>query len=113
MLQLDHNNPHPPVTRHVGYTTCGRTPPVYAMTAPPVHTVTHMDKVRLMGAAEIQARLGVSRQWAYELIARRSFPAPYATLAMGSVWAADDVEAWIRQNRPELAEDAEEAQPES
>lgn len=63
-----------------------------------------------MGAAEIQARLGVSRQWAYELIARRNFPEPYATLAMGSVWAATDVEAWIRQHRPDLAEEVEGSQ---
>ena len=60
-----------------------------------------------MGASEIQARLGVSRQWAYQLVQRRDFPAPYQVLAMGSVWDEADVEAWIRENRPELAEDPE------
>lgn len=58
-----------------------------------------------MGAAEIQQRLGVSRQRAYTLVQRRDFPEPYATLAMGSVWLAEDVEAWIKEKRPELLED--------
>jgi prophage regulatory protein len=57
-----------------------------------------------MGAAEIQARLGFSRQWTYALIQRRSFPEPIAILAMGSVWLASDIEQWIEQNRPHLNE---------
>lgn len=56
----------------------------------------------LMGAAEIQERLGVSRRWAYTLITRYDFPRPYQTLRMGSVWDADDIEAWIRIHRPDL-----------
>jgi predicted DNA-binding transcriptional regulator AlpA len=60
-----------------------------------------------MGAKEIQDRLGVSRQRAYLIIGRRGFPEPYQTLAMGSIWLQDDVERWIQQNRPELAEEPE------
>jgi predicted DNA-binding transcriptional regulator AlpA len=63
--------------------------------------------VRLMGQTEIRERLGYSRQRVYILTGRRDFPAPRWTLAMGKVWWADDVEAWIRANRPELAEDIE------
>jgi prophage regulatory protein len=60
------------------------------------------NDIKLMGAAEIQARLGYSRQWTYALIQRRSFPEPIAVLAMGSVWLAQDVEKWVEQNRPDL-----------
>lgn len=63
--------------------------------------------VRLLGATEIQHRLGISRQRAYILTGRREFPAPRWELAMGKIWWAEDVEAWIRANRPELAEDPE------
>jgi len=56
-----------------------------------------------MGPAEIQARLGVSRQRAYILIGRRDFPEPWVELAMGKVWRSTDVEKWIRDHRPELA----------
>lgn len=63
--------------------------------------------VRLMGATEIQQRLGFSRQRTYILVNRRDFPAPRWKLAMGKVWWRDDVEAWIRESRPELAEDPE------
>ncbi len=55
-----------------------------------------------MGASEIQARLGFSRQWTSALIQRRTFPEPIAVLAMGSVWLAQDVEDWVERNRPDL-----------
>lgn len=61
-------------------------------------------KVQLMGAWEIRERLGYSRGWVERLISRRDFPEPYATLRMGSVWDAEDVERWIRENRPEINE---------
>lgn len=66
-----------------------------------------MDKIRFMGASEIGQRLGVGRSRAHAITRDRDFPAPYQTLAMGSIWDARDVEAWIRDNRPELAEDPE------
>lgn len=67
------------------------------------------DKIGLMGAQEIQERLKVSRQRTYTLIKRKGFPEPYVTLAMGSVWLTDDVEAWIADNRPHLNADETEA----
>lgn len=63
--------------------------------------------VRLMGQTEIAARLGWSRQRTYIVTGRREFPAPRWELAMGKIWWAEDVETWIRANRPELAEDPE------
>lgn len=61
-----------------------------------------------MGSAEIGARLGgVSRERVYQLTQRRTFPEPYAKLAMGFIWLEDEVEDWIREHRPELAEDPE------
>lgn len=61
-----------------------------------------MGKLRVMGAAEIADRLKVTRQRAYQITARRDFPEPIAHLAMGQVWDTEDVEAWIREKRPNL-----------
>jgi len=66
-----------------------------------------MHKIRLMGAAEIQELLGVGRARAYQLVNRKGFPDPAAVLKMGSVWLAEDVERWVREHRPEIAEDPE------
>jgi prophage regulatory protein len=63
-----------------------------------------MAKLRVMGANEIAERLGVTRQRAYQITARRDFPEPLAHLAMGQVWDTADVEAWIKVRRPELGE---------
>ena len=62
------------------------------------------SKIELWGAWEIRQRTGYSREWVQRLISRRDFPEPYATLRMGSVWDARDVEAWIFANRPHLDE---------
>lgn len=62
----------------------------------------------LMGTSEIRQRLRISRERAYQLVNRRDFPAPVQRLAMGQVWLAEDVEAWIRVNRPHL-DDPDEA----
>jgi predicted DNA-binding transcriptional regulator AlpA len=70
--------------------------------------MTGRPTFRLMGAAEIGKRLGgVSRERVYQITQRRTFPEPYQRLAMGFVWLAVDVEEWIRERRPELAEDSE------
>lgn len=70
-------------------------------------SVCSVEKIRLMGAAEIQRRLGLGRNRVFQITSNRNFPEPYAVLTMGSVWAAADVEAWIKVHRPELAEDPE------
>lgn len=64
------------------------------------------EKIRLAGAYETQILLGVSRQRAYQLTSKPTFPAPLATLDQGKVWAVDEVEDWMRRHRrrrPELA----------
>lgn len=63
-----------------------------------------------MGAQEIERRLGVSRQRVQQLTARSDWPAPYDELAMGKVWRIEDVEAWIRDNRPDDIPDVDEQQ---
>ncbi|SCF38605.1 hypothetical protein GA0070216_112120 [Micromonospora matsumotoense] len=47
----------------------------------------------------------VSRQRASVIANQRNFPEPVAVLAMGKVWRKSDVEAWIREHRPELTKD--------
>ncbi len=66
-----------------------------------------IEDVRLMGVTEIQNRLRVSRNRASILAYRHDFPRPRWTLAMGNIWWADDVEAWIAEHRPELSDDGE------
>lgn len=50
-----------------------------------------------MGTSEIAALFGVTRQRASVIANSRGFPEPIATLAAGSVWDADDVEAWAER----------------
>jgi len=57
----------------------------------------------LMGAKEIEDRLGISRQRVQQLVARADWPEPFDELAMGKVWRIADVEAWIREHRPDVA----------
>ncbi len=66
-----------------------------------------MGKGRLYGTFEIAERLGVTRQRAYVISRQKGFPESYDDLEGGSVWRIEDVERWIRDNRPELAEDPE------
>jgi len=63
--------------------------------------------MRLMGTAEIAKALGVGRQRAYVISRQRGFPEPLDTLEMGAVWDAEVVEAWIRTNRKQVAEEPE------
>jgi predicted DNA-binding transcriptional regulator AlpA len=58
---------------------------------------------RLMGVKEIQKRLRLSRQRIQQLAEQPDFPAPYDELAMGRIWLARDIEAWIRAHRPDQA----------
>jgi len=53
-----------------------------------------------MGAHEIRIRLGgLSRQRVYQITGHATFPAPVARLALGKIWLAADVEAWIATRR--------------
>jgi prophage regulatory protein len=63
-----------------------------------------LDVGVLMGQAEIAERLGVTRQRVQQLIARTDWPEPYEVLAMGKVWRTEDIEGWIKANRPALAD---------
>jgi predicted DNA-binding transcriptional regulator AlpA len=68
-----------------------------------------MDKIRLWGAAEIRRRLNdLSENRIYVITSRRDFPEPVAELEMGRVWAADEVEEWIRVHRPNDAQQPDE-----
>jgi prophage regulatory protein len=60
-----------------------------------------------MMAGDIARRLGVSRNRAQQLMARSSFPDPFDELPVGRIWLAADVEAWIAEHRPVIAEDPE------
>jgi prophage regulatory protein len=67
------------------------------------------EEIRLMGTAEIADRLGVTSARVNQITdsVKLDFPRPIARLRMGQVWLAQDVEAWIREHRPEIAEDPE------
>jgi prophage regulatory protein len=47
-----------------------------------------------IGPHEIAVMLNVSRQRVQQLMAHDDFPEPWAVLATGRIWAAEDVEAW-------------------
>jgi prophage regulatory protein len=61
-----------------------------------------MERVILMGPAEIRSRLRVSRQRAHQVISRADFPPPYQVMPMGKVWDAAEVERWIQRRRSRL-----------
>ena len=46
---------------------------------------------------------GMSRQRVNVIANTKGFPDPVFVLRMGKAWAKSDVEAWIREHRPELA----------
>lgn len=91
----------------VGWTSQATSPSLVTMLAA-------MVELKLMGAGEIAQRLGgVSRQRVQQIVARRDFPEPATKLLTGKVWRSEDVEAWIREHRPELAKPEDPAAPES
>nr|WP_089298756.1 AlpA family phage regulatory protein [Actinoplanes regularis] len=61
-----------------------------------------------MGTREVQQRLRLSRQRIQQLTERADFPRPCGELAMGRVWLACEVEAWIHTYRPRQANTGEE-----
>lgn len=61
-----------------------------------------MEPLPLMSLAELRIRLGgVSQQRADVLSRRPDFPKPVAVLRVGRIWHRDDVEAWMREHRPD------------
>jgi predicted DNA-binding transcriptional regulator AlpA len=48
----------------------------------------------LLGAHEVAALLGVSRQRVYQYIERADFPKPSVALARGQLWERDAVKEW-------------------
>jgi hypothetical protein len=49
-----------------------------------------------IGPHEIAVMLNVSRQRVQQLMSQDGFPAPWATLATGRIWAAEDIAAWAK-----------------
>ena len=67
-------------------------------------------KRRLYTTGEIADLLGVTRQRALQIVndRRQAFPEPYDTLpGQVAVWLRTEVDAWIAEHRPDLAEDPE------
>jgi prophage regulatory protein len=65
---------------------------------------------KLWTTGDIADQLGLTRQRANQLVndRRQSFPDPFDTLPGGvQVWLIADVEAWIAEHRPEIAQDPE------
>lgn len=63
-------------------------------------------RIPLYGAYEIRERLAggtLSRQRIYAITSHRNFPEPVWELQQGNVWLQSDVEAWIKQYRPQDA----------
>lgn len=64
----------------------------------------------LVGPAEIQALLGVSRSRFRQIVMHPAFPRPFQTLQAGSVWLRSEVERYIaehRQPRPPVEDEPE------
>lgn len=68
-----------------------------------------VDPDKLMGAAEVCARLGIGRTRLRELQRRPHFPQPIKRLVGGQIWDGAAVEAWIAEYRKPRPEDDDEA----
>ena len=56
------------------------------------------DSRHVVGAHEIAAMLGLTRQRVNQMARERGFPRPYGVLHMGNVWKRSAVEAWAREH---------------
>ncbi len=56
---------------------------------------------RLMARGEIRKRLGLTDRETGALISSEGFPDPCDVLSLGRIWNTADVEAWIREHRPD------------
>ncbi|MFD7161186.1 DNA-binding protein [Kribbella sp. NPDC059898] len=59
----------------------------------------------LLGAAEIRAILGLTRQRVYQITSRPDFPKPRAELAMGNVWDGLPVREYLRAHGYQLLDE--------
>ena len=66
--------------------------------------MTEEPDLDLVGAAEIAAMLGVTKQRVNQMATDRnsSFPKPVAELTAGRIWRRDDIKAWARHSRRKL-----------
>lgn len=55
-----------------------------------------LDMHHLVGATEIAAMLGVTRQRVQQLAQEPDFPKPAVILKAGKVWHTEEIEEWIR-----------------
>lgn len=62
------------------------------------------DALDLVGVAEIQRMLRVSRPRVDQLANKKDFPEPVAVLAGGRIWLRRDVEAWARARGRQLGD---------
>jgi len=62
--------------------------------------VPSRDDLDLVGAAEIAALLGVSRQRVTQLTNTPGFPTPVLRLKMGTLWHGHEIRVWAVDNRP-------------
>ena len=62
----------------------------------------HAVESELVGAAEIAALLGVSRQRVDQLSRHQDFPEPLTELASGRIWTRQSIEEWARASGREI-----------
>jgi hypothetical protein len=62
------------------------------------------EPVPLWTTADIARRLGLSQERARQLANSESFPTPSFRHGPSRFWLEDDVEAWIREHRPDQAD---------
>ena len=67
--------------------------------------MTEEPDLDLVGAAEIAAMLGVTKQRVNQMATDRAdafSKIPVAKLKAGRIWRRDDIKAWARRNRRKL-----------
>jgi hypothetical protein len=67
-------------------------------------TATATKTPQLEGIAELADRFGVKPQLAHKWTMSKRFPAPAHELRSGRLWLATDVDKWVEEFRPDLAE---------
>jgi prophage regulatory protein len=67
--------------------------------------MTQRPHEELLGAAEIAALIGRSRQRVQQIATRDDFPTPLAVLAMGSVWDGSEVREYLRGRGYQLTDE--------